>query len=235
MLKSFVACGLTAALAVLTTSAHADLAPARPALPAAPAKPASAKPAEPVMKPATPAVPPAAAPKPGVAIPAKEPAPPAPPTPTPAPEVAEFAKAMKGTWKCKGQMFDMATQQNKPAELTWVWKTDLDGFWLVGTLTEKKSKTSPTPYKMTSYRTYDAATKTWSNVFFDNMGMTSTSTSKGPQNGATTFDASGTWNGQKYWTRDKEELKSPKELIVSGEMSLDGKQWTPMYNATCTR
>ena len=150
-------------------------------------------------------------------------------------EVTAFAKAMQGTWKCKGQMTDPMTHQMKASEMTYAWKAELDGFWLAGTLIEKKTKASPTPYKMISFRTYNAQSKTWTTTNYDNMGVTTTLTSSGAQNGVTVYEGETSWNGQKIWMRDREEMKSPKELVVSGEMSMDGKQWMPVYNATCKK
>jgi hypothetical protein len=195
--------------------APAATKPANPATPATPATPAPKTP-EMAAKPAMPATPMA--------------------MPTPTPEVQDFAKTAKGTWKCTGEAADpMNNMAKKPVQMTMTWKLDLSNFWVMGSLTEKKTKTSPTPMKMTFYRSFDGATKTWHQFAFDNMGGWMHQTAKAGQNGVMTWEGEAMMNGMKMWCRDKEEMKGPKEVAMSGEISMDGKTWMPAWSATCTK
>jgi hypothetical protein len=165
-------------------------------------------------------------------------APPAPPPkarPTPAPELLEAARTMRGTWKCTGTMFDMATMTQKPATATVTWKLDLDSFWLVGTIAVKKSKDFPHPMKGTNYRAYNAATKQWVSVMVDNMGGYGTETAGAAANGVMTFEGESTMGAMKAAARDKEEIKSAKEMALSGEMKGPTGQWMPMYTMNCKK
>jgi hypothetical protein len=197
------------------------------AAPAAQPAPAD-KAAAPAMKPAQPVpAPPAPAPAPAPATP-----------PAPAPEIAEVFKAVGGTWKCTGTMTDPVTNAAKPSVSTMTVKMDnsLDKYWIVSTFAEKKSKETPTPFKFTAYRTFNAKTKKWTSIMVDNMGMDNKSTSAGPVNGVVTWDSQGEWEGKKFVMKDVETTKGPKEVHMKGDFSMDnGKTWMPMYEVTCKK
>lgn len=186
----------------------ADPAPAKGATPAEPAKPA-----QPAAKPAEGA--PAAAPA----------------APTPPAQLDEI-KWLEGTWKCKGTVFASDMGPEHPVDGKMVYKRDLDKFWLVGTYTEKKTKQNPMPYKMTEYVTHDG--KKWVSVSVDNMGGFGQSTGTAAGN---TFSWQGTssMGGMTMHGRMTIEKKSDKELTLKGDMSMDGKNWKPMFESTCKK
>jgi len=217
-----------AAPAAEKKAAAATPAAAQPAPAAKPeaAKPAAGAPA-PKMEPAKPAD--------AAAKPAAPPAGEAPKmeAPKPAPEIDAFYKSMQGTWKCSGtaSMGGAAA----PMDSTMSFKQDLDKFWIVGTFASKKSKTSPIVYKFTSYTTYDPATKKWQRLMVDNMGGWEQGSSAGLTNGQILWEGKGTGMGMSFTTKHTEQVVSPKEVKLSGQMSMDGKSWMPMYESTCKK
>src|SRR5262245_24770365 len=116
-------------------------------------------------------------------------APPAMQAPAPAPEVADAAKKMSGTWKCKGS--SMWTGQTIPVEGTMNFKLDPSKFWIVGMWKGKKTKENPMAMTSTEYRTYDASQKKWVSVGIDSMGGWSTMSSPGPD-----ADGKAVWDGK---------------------------------------
>jgi hypothetical protein len=240
------------------TTAQAEPAQMKKAAQPAPAAPAPAAAAEKKATPAAPA--PAAAPD-KKAAPAAQPAPaadkvapamkpvaPTPPivpqpapapmeAPKPAPEVALVFKAIGGNWRCTGTSFDMATNANKSSNATMSVKMEpsLDKFWIMSSFAEKKGKENPNPYKFSAFRTFNPKTKKWTSVMIDNMGMEFKSTSAGPVNGVVAWESQGEWEGKKYWARDTETSKGPREVTMKGEISMDGKTWQTMYDMACKK
>jgi hypothetical protein len=165
----------------------------------------------------------------------KKPAPP-PPPPTPAPampapatQVADHAKAMKGTWKCDGSTF-APDGESTPISGTLTMKLDLDKFWAHSTFTGKGKH----PYKFESYRTLDPVTGKWHEVMVDNVGGQEVGTSAGPAGYKITWltDARGPMGSHKG--RHTEEISmGGKQLNLSGETSPDGKTWVKAYEAEC--
>jgi hypothetical protein len=204
--------------------------------------PAGAKPADPAKQPAggAPAPVKMEPTKPAATDPAKPGAPgttpPAAPMtqPKPAADIAMLYKQIQGTWKCSGTG---ASPDGKQMAMTFTItnKQDLDKFWIVTTMTSKKTKESPMVYKFTSYTTYDAATKKWVRVMVDNMGGWEQSTSAGNTNGQILWEGKAGGMGMTYTTKHTEQIVGPKENKMSGQMSMDGKSWMPMYDATCKK
>jgi hypothetical protein len=207
----------------------AAAAPAPAPAPAPAAKADAAKPAAGAPAPAAKPVAPADA--------AKAPPPAEPPKmepPKPAPEVAEMFKAMQGTWKCTGSA-SMMDGKSVPMDFNITFKLDLDKFWIVGTFASKKTKANPMVFKFTEYATFDAATKKWVRVMVDNTGGWEQATSTGMANNTMVWEGKAAGMGMSYMTKHTEEVKGPKETHLVGEMTVDGKKWMPMYEATCKK
>jgi len=208
----------------------AAAAPAPAPAPAPAAKADAAKPAAgapvPAAKPVAPADAAAKAPPPAE--------PPKMEPPKPAPEVAEMFKAMQGTWKCTGSA-SMMDGKSVPMDFNITFKLDLDKFWIVGTFASKKTKANPMVFKFTEYATFDAATKKWVRVMVDNTGGWEQATSTGMANNTMVWEGKAAGMGMSYMTKHTEEVKGPKETHLVGEMTVDGKKWMPMYEATCKK
>jgi hypothetical protein len=231
---------LLATTGLFSTQAYAK--DEKAAAPAAADKKAAASPAAaPAATPAT--KPEAAKPAAGAPAPKMEPvkpaeAKPAEPAkmepPKPPAEVDGLYKTLQGTWKCTGTA-SMEAGVTAPMEYTISFKLDLDKFWIVANMASKKTKQMPAAFKFTSYTTYDAATKKWNRVMVDNMGGFETNTSAGLTNGQVLWEGKATGMGMSYTTKHTEMVTSPKEVKMSGQMSVDGKNWMPMYDATCKK
>jgi hypothetical protein len=232
-----------AVAALLATTAVSYAKDEKPgAAPAADKKAAAAAPAA-TPAPAPAAKPEAAKPAGGAPVPKMEPvkpaeAKPAEPAkmeqPKPAPEVDALYKTLAGSWKCTGSA-SMENGASSPMEYTISFKQDLDKFWIVANMSSKKSKAMPMQYKFTSYTTYDAATKKWNRVMVDNMGGFEQDSSAGLTNGQVLWEGKAVGMGMSYTTKHTEQVVGPKEVKMSGQMSVDGKNWMPMYDADCKK
>jgi hypothetical protein len=242
-MKKLAYVGGVAVAALLATTAVSFAKDEKPAAaPAAEKKAAAAPAAAPA---ATPAAKPAEAAKPAAGAPAPKMEPVKPPEakpaepakmepPKPPAEVDGLYKTLQGTWKCTGTA-SMEAGATAPMEYTISFKLDLDKFWIVANMSSKKTKTMPMVYKFTSYTTYDAATKKWNRVMVDNGGGWESATSAGITNGQVLWEGKATGMGMSYTTKHTEMVTSPKEVKMSGQMSVDGKNWMPMYDATCKK
>ena len=212
---------LSIALITAATSVAFAQAPAAPAK-TAPAAPAKAAPAAPVK--AEPMKEKAAMPaKDAKAAPAKM-EPPKAPT-----EIADFAKTMVGTWKCTGTMADMADMtKTKPMKLSMTAKLDLDKWWINVALTGT--------FKGQMYVTYDTASKKWYRTMVDSWGGSETSWSTGMANNKLVWEGEGRGMGMTMKMRTTEETMSPKNMKMTGEMSMDnGKKWMKGWEADCKK
>jgi hypothetical protein len=208
------------AIAALTMVGVSGVAGAQPSPSMAPKadKPAPTTPA----KPAGPA---AGAPKP-----ADKPAMPAMPV---APgEVEMMAKSATGTWRCKGDEFDMKGGK-APMTATNTAKLDMDKWWVVETMEAKGRMT----FKMVSYTTYDPTSKKWRRLAIMNDGGQMLGTSDGMKDGKMTWNLDVMGPMGAGMMRDTLDMSDPKVgMKAKGEMSMDkGKTWMPVYEMTCKK
>jgi hypothetical protein len=154
--------------------------------------------------------------------------------PKPAPELLAAAKDMSGKWKCSGKGFAGPAGPEHKTEATMNWKLDLDKFWLEGTYEEKKTKDNPHPFKLVEYRSFDASQKKWVSVGVDNMGMWAQGTGEMADK-QMKWDMKANGMGMTMPMHVTAEMKSPKELHISGEMSMDGKEFKPMFESSCKK
>jgi hypothetical protein len=208
-------------LAVLGTTAFAQPA-AKPATPATPAK--AAQPAQPTK----------VAPPADSKAPVAPPQPTAPPKPpTPAQEMVDLAKVMNGTWKCTGKADVAGTMFDLKATMTHKVDANLNKFWItsnfVGTIPKMP------PLKFTMFTGWDPNTKKLFRVSVSGMGGHMVSTATYDAKKITYEGESSNMNGV-VRMRHTEEVISPKEVHVSGELSKDnGKTWVADHDATCKK
>ncbi|HET7499964.1 MAG TPA: hypothetical protein VFK02_03150 [Kofleriaceae bacterium] len=178
-------------------------------------------------KPADPKMAPKVEPKPADKAPAAmEMKPPA--------ELAEMAKASAGTWHCKGQGMDMATNKMADMTATMKIKLELSGWWMHGTFESKMGKEA---FGFESYTTHDAASKKWKRVMVETGGGWSTGESAGLQNGKVDWDLTSHGPMGESMFRDHEDVSDPKAgAKFWGEFSMDkGKTWTKVYEMACKK
>jgi hypothetical protein len=154
--------------------------------------------------------------------------------PKPPEQVAEAAKEMGGTWKCKGTAAASQMGPEHKYEATMSWKLSPDKYWMVGTYAEKKSKEHPMAYKFTEYRTYDAKSGKWVAAHLNEMG--------GLMTGTGTGDAKGEdWTWKSVTTpmmpgdfHITSTMKGAKEVELKGEViGADGPK--PAFTSTCKK
>jgi hypothetical protein len=168
-------------------------------------------------------------------VPEEQPAP-MPEKPTPPPELLAMAKAVKGTWSCKGEM--TGAQGAYKTKFTVKNKLDLGNMWIKSDMTQAKSKAAKYPFKFTGFTTYSAGEAKWHRVMVDNWGSIGKGWSTGPDaTGKTTWEMemTGSMGSSKF--RDYEEPgPKKKQMHMWGEMSMDGGgTWVKVYDATCTK
>ena len=169
--------------------------------------------------------------KPVAGAPAKA----APAMPTVPPELIEMAKSSAGNWKCKGEAFE-ADGSKSPVTATNKAKADLDKWWISETMEVKGMKMGV--FKMTTFTTFDAASKKWRRIGLDNWGGQMVGTADAAPMGKPmvfNLDTLGPMGAGQF--RDHVDPSDPKAGIkVWGEMSMDkGKTWTKSYEMTCKK
>jgi len=154
--------------------------------------------------------------------------------PKPPEQVAAAARAMGGTWKCKGTAAASPMGPEHKYEATISWKLSPDKYWMVGTYAEKKSKEHPHAYKFTEYRTYDTKSGKWVSAHVNEMGGLLTGTGTGDAKGEDwTLKAVTTpmMPGDFHLTSN---AKGAKEVELKGEViGPDGTK--PAFTATCKK
>ena len=175
---------------------------------------------------------PKAAPTPAKTDPKAPPAAATPAMPTVPTEIADMAKGMAGTWKCKGETMHMdGTKEAVTATNTA--KVDLDKWWISETL----SVTGKMKFKMQGYTTYDASAKKWRRVSVDNWGGSYVGTSDGMKDNKMDWnlDVMGPMGAGQF--RDHVDATDAKAGVkMWGEMSMDkGKTWNKVYEMTCKK
>ena len=151
--------------------------------------------------------------------------------PKPPAEVAELGKTLAGTWNCTGSAAMDMTDMTKmtPMKMKMVMKLDADKAWINAAMTGGMMK-------MNMMTTYDAMSKKWYRILTDNTGGSETSWSSGMANNKVVWEGEARGMGMKPWkTRETEDMVSPKEVKLTGEMSMDGKTWMKNWEASCKK
>ena len=148
-------------------------------------------------------------------------------------EIEAMAKTAAGTWKCKGEEFDMMSGAKGPMTATSTMKLDLDKWWLVESMEAKGRMT----FKMVAYTTYDATSKKWRRLAVMNDGGHMIGTSDGMKDNKMTWNMDMITPMGAGMFRDNMDLTDVKAgMKVWGEMSMDkGKTWKKVYEMTCKK
>lgn len=149
--------------------------------------------------------------------------------PKPPAEVAQLAKTMAGTWKCTGTMADMADPSKmNPMKLNMAIKLDLDKMWINVAMTGA--------FKGQMFMTYEPTSKKWYRTMVDSWGGSETSWSTGMKDNKAVWEGEGRGMGMTVKSRTTEEMVSPKNIKMTGEMSMDnGKKWMTGWTADCKK
>ena len=163
--------------------------------------------------------------------------PPPEPEMKPAPEIADAAKAMVGSYKCKGVDFN-PDGSSRPSLSTMKISSELDGFYILVDLQEQKTKENATPFKAKMYRTYDAEAKKWTNTMLATApGGPLTMTTTDAMGGQVTWTGSFQMMGHAFTEKSHEEPDAKtKSVHIWGEFSMDGgKTFNKDYDITCKK
>lgn len=157
--------------------------------------------------------------------------------PKPAPQIADHAKVMAGSWKCDGTSIGM-DGKDTPFAGTYAAKTDLDGWWVHASFSGKAGTgKAAMPYKFEQFATFDPGTKKWRHVFIDNWGGQMIGTSDEMKDGKeeTAFESNDLMG--KAQVKQSVDASDPKKGVrMSGQMSKDnGKTWLKIYDMTCKK
>ena len=163
-----------------------------------------------------------AGPSPAVASPAK-----------PAPEVSQL-KYFAGIWQCEGTDFAGPMGPEHPMQQTVTARMDLDGFWLIQRLEEKKTKDNPHPIKGVYAFAFDPGQKKFVALWNDNSGGWASQTSDGWEGDKFVLVGEYTGGGQKMPTRDVYVKKGAKELTHTVELKIKD-QWSKAVEETCKK
>jgi hypothetical protein len=150
-------------------------------------------------------------------------------------ELADMAKGMAGTFKCKGQALghDMKTMVDMTGTMK-AGKLETDNWWIHDVFDATMGKEK---FHFDAYTTYDAGSKKWHRVMVETGGGYSVGDSAGMQGGKLDWDLT-SWEpmGQSMF-RDHLDASDPKAGVKAwGEFSIDkGKTWTKVYEQTCKK
>lgn len=180
-----------------------------------------------------------APPPPAKADAAKQMPPPAVAPPVPAkppeasPELIAMAKAMNGTWKCAGKGDFRGTMMDIKATITHKVEPTLNKFWVQSNFVGTAGKLPP--MKFTMFTTYDATSKKLWRTTINGMGGHSTGWGT-MADSKTVFEMDAVGPMGAFKLRHTEEVVSPKEVKITGELSKDnGKTWVFDHDAVCKK
>jgi hypothetical protein len=150
-------------------------------------------------------------------------------------EIADMAKQMTGTLKCKGQALghDMKTMVDMAGTFKGG-KLESDNWWVHETYDSAMGKEK---YHFDSYVTYDAGSKKWHRVMIETGGGYSTGDSSGMTGGKLDWDMTSNSPMGQAMFRDHIDASDAKAGVKTwGEFSIDkGKTWTKVYEQTCKK
>lgn len=150
-------------------------------------------------------------------------------------EIADMAKQMSGTWKCKGQSIgpDMKSMVDMAGTFKGG-KLESDNWWIHDTFDSSMGKSK---YHFDSYTTYDAGSKKWHRVMIETGGGYSTGDSAGMTGGKLDWELTSMSPMGTTTFRDHLDASDMKAGVKTwGEVTMDkGKTWTKVYEQTCKK
>ena len=153
--------------------------------------------------------------------------------PKPAPELSQL-KYFAGSWSCSGNAPAGPLGPAHQTKTSIMLKSDLDGFWYAGTVTEMKTASNPRPVKGMLHLGYDATSKQFLQFWLDNTGSWSTEMSPGWQGDTLVFTGDQMIMGEKATARDTLVKKSDTEFTHKFELTMKG-QTSTIVEETCKK
>ena len=153
--------------------------------------------------------------------------------PKPAPELANL-KFFAGSWTCSGDSPAGPFGPAHKTQSTVTLKSDLDGFWYAGTMTEMKTASNPHPVKGLLHLGYDTGEKQFVQVWVDNTGSRSVQMSPGWEGDSISFTGEQVVMGEKAAAKDTITKKGAREFTHKFELTMKGETHT-IVDETCKR
>jgi hypothetical protein len=153
--------------------------------------------------------------------------------PKPAPELANL-KFFAGSWTCSGDSPAGPFGPAHKTQSTVTLKSDLDGFWYAGTMTEMKTASNPHPVKGMLHLGYDTGEKQFVQVWVDNTGSRSVQMSPGWEGDSISFTGEQVVMGEKATAKDTITKKGAREFTHKFELTMKGETHT-IVDETCKR
>jgi hypothetical protein len=150
-------------------------------------------------------------------------------------EIADMAKQMAGTWKCKGQGIGPDMKMSDMTGTMKAGKLEMENWWTHDTFESTMGKSGK--YHFDSYVTMDPSSKKWHRVMIETGGGYSTGDSAGMTGGKLDWEmTTNSAMGQAKF-RDHIDASDAKAGVKTwGEASMDnGKSWTKVYEMTCKK
>ena len=148
-------------------------------------------------------------------------------------DLAAMAKAVSGTWSCKGKGADH-TMKMSDMTGTLKMRLEVDGWWMHSSFESKIGKES---FHFESYTTLDPSTKKWRRVMVETGGIWSSGESAGMKDKKVDWEMTVHTPMGDAMFRDHEDVSDPKAgAKMKGELSMDmGKTWNPVYEMSCKK
>ena len=153
--------------------------------------------------------------------------------PKPAPEMANL-KYFAGTWSCSGDSPAGPFGPAHKTQSTLTLKSDLDGFWYAGTMTEMKTASNPHPVKGMLHLGYDTGEKQFVQVWIDNTGSRSVQMSPGWEGDNISFNGEQVVMGEKATAKDTITKKGDNGFTHKFELTMKGETHA-IVDETCKR
>ena len=153
--------------------------------------------------------------------------------PKPPPEMANL-KYFAGTWSCTGDSPAGPFGPAHKTQSTLTLKSDLDGFWYTGSMTEAKTAANPHPVKGMLHIGYDSAAKQYVQLWVDNFGSRATQTSPGWEGDSMTYTGDQQVMGETATAKDTLAKKGANEFTHKFELTMKGETHT-IVEETCKK
>jgi len=153
--------------------------------------------------------------------------------PKPAPELANL-KYFAGTWSCSGDSPAGPFGPAHKTQSTLTLKSDLDGFWYDGMMTEAKTAGNPHPVRGMLHIGYDSAAKQYVQLWIDNFGSHAMQMSPGWQGDTIVYTGEQDVMGEKATAKDTLTKKGPNQFAHKFELTMKGETHT-IVDETCKK
>ena len=150
------------------------------------------------------------------------------------PELAALAKAMAGTWKCKGQGFDASHAKLVDMTATARWSVAVGGSWVHEAF---DGVVAGVHHYYDAYTSFDVGARKWRRVMVQGGGGWSTGEATSATAAKLDWEMSVHSANGDFPFRDHVDATDPARGIKGwGELSMDGgKTWIKAYDLTCRR